>query len=325
MTALLIALFEANLAMTLAAGAVLAVRRRVSSACGPSVSYLLWAVVPASMAATLAPARTVLVAMPATDAADMLRALLSPAVATALVAVWAVGAMATAAVFVWRQRAFMREARRGAAGPAVVGLIDPWIVTPRDFAQRYTPHEQRLILSHEEVHLERHDARVNALAAAIRVAFWFNPLAHIGARAMRADQETSCDALVVARRPKGARRTYAETLLKTQLATRSLPVGCAWPPEASHPLASRIETLAQPAPSEARRTAGAFAAVGLVAICASLAWAGQPAREIFEASASEVLVPVTPMAQTRWTDNILFARGGTDEPTMLIRVSPGPP
>ena len=59
------------------------------------------------------------------------------------------------------------------------------------------------------------------------------------ARELRLDQELACDAQVVAAHP-AARRSYAEAMLKTQLAGRPLPLGCYWPAPAAHPLVERI-------------------------------------------------------------------------------------
>ena len=61
--------------------------------------------------------------------------------------------------------------------------------------------------------------------ALVRCLCWFNPLVHLGAQALSADQELSCDASVVERRPR-TRRIYAEALIKTQTAQTSLWARC---------------------------------------------------------------------------------------------------
>mgnify|MGYP000087070976 CR=1 FL=1 len=55
--------------------------------------------------------------------------------------------------------------RAGRAGPAVVGVLKPRIVTPDDFTGLYTPREQLVVLAHERTHIARHDARANAAVA----------------------------------------------------------------------------------------------------------------------------------------------------------------
>jgi beta-lactamase regulating signal transducer with metallopeptidase domain len=293
-TAFLIELFEANLAAAAAILAVMAARKQVHRLLGPGAAYLLWAVVPAAMLATFVPSRTVLVM---DDTAGLSNgfwdAVLSPAVAGLLVLVWAAGAVFMAASVVKRQRLFVRDMELGTAGPAVVGFFYPSIVTPTDFTICFSPYEQKLILAHEQVHLERYDARINALIALARCLCWFNPLIHLGARTLRADQELSCDAAVIERRPR-ARRAYAETLLKTQLAERSLPVGCYWPASASHPLTERIAMLTRSPFSDGRRLAAAAAALALVGGGGFAAWAAQPAREVLT-SLPEIFVTFDPI------------------------------
>jgi TonB family protein len=174
----------------------------------------------------------------------------------------------------------LRRAERPGFGPALVGVIRPWIVTPADFEVRFGAVERELILMHEEVHLARGDAAVNALACALQAACWFNPLAHLGARLMRIDQELACDAAVIERHP-GRRRVYAELLLKTQIAAQPLPLGCHWPAPngflgSEHPLKERIAMLKAPSPATLTRRLGLAAAALTGLACAAGAWAAQP-------------------------------------------------
>src|SRR3546814_498383 len=84
--------------------------------------------------------------------------------------------------------------------PAVVGLRAR-IVLPADFDVRYSADERALILAHERTHRARGDVAGNALMAALRCVYWFNPLLWIAADRFRRDQELACDATVVARHP----------------------------------------------------------------------------------------------------------------------------
>jgi beta-lactamase regulating signal transducer with metallopeptidase domain len=274
---LLFEIVEINLAAAAAILFVMWARKHVHALMGSGAAYLLWAVVPVAMLATLIPARTIEVEAMAA-AVDVLGTGLA-SVAAALVLLWIAGAAAMAAFLARRQKLFLSDEELGEAGPAVVGFFYPRIVTPSDFAQKFDASERKLILEHEQVHLERYDARINALVALARCLMWFNPLVHIGARRMRADQELSCDAAVIDRRP-GARRAYAETLLKTQLAHRPLPVGCYWPAGTDHPLTERIAMLTRSPFSHARRLAAGAAVVLVVCGGGLAAWAVQPAREV---------------------------------------------
>ena len=94
---------------------------------------------------------------------------------------------------------------------------------------------------------------------------------------MRIDQELACDETVVARFP-GARRLYAEAMLKVQLAAAPLPLGCHWPAGGVSALRHRIGRL-NLRHSRLRR----FTGLGLAA-CLALgggvtAWAAQPSPE----------------------------------------------
>jgi TonB family protein len=138
------------------------------------------------------------------------------------------------------------------------------------------------------MHIVRGDLHANALTAALRCVFWFNPLLHLAARHFRHDQELACDLRVIARHPD-SRRAYGEAMLKTQLALHPLPLGCHW---GSHPLKERIAMLKQPVPSLTRWVAGA-ALVGTLAFGVGFAaWSSQPARDSVVTQASEQLIDV---------------------------------
>jgi TonB family protein len=288
-------LIELNLAAAAAILFVLLVRRPAARLFGPHAAYSLWAMVPVAMLATFLPERTVetlvgeflIGGVPASHTVNQIAA--ASWLAPALLAVWLIGAIALTVLLVRRQRAFLKDAEIGLAGPAIVGFRHPRIVTPDDFARRYSHDERKLILTHEQVHIERNDARINALVAAVRCVFWFNPLVHIGANAMRIDQELSCDAEVIDRRPR-IRRAYAETLLKTQLASRPLPVGCYWPAQSQHPLAERISLIAAKPVSGLRRAAATVIVVSLTAGAGVAAWAAQPERTIFRETADVLML-----------------------------------
>ena len=302
MSWLLPGLVEINLAAGGAILFVLLVRRGMARHFGPHAAYALWAIVPVAMAATLLPERTLFALE-----TDFLFGEMPAAVAVSddgagfawlpslLSVVWVGGAIALAALFVRRQRAFMRDADIGLAGPAIVGFRNPRIVTPDDFSHRFSHDERKLIITHEQVHLERSDARINAIVAMMRCLFWFNPLVHMGAKAIRIDQELSCDAEVVERRPR-VRRAYAETLLKTHLSAQALPVGCHWPAEAQHPLAERIDLLARRPVSSRRRAVAAVLVVSLAGGAGFAAWAAQPERTVIREGV-DVLVPFRPIPQ----------------------------
>jgi TonB family protein len=304
MSGILALIVELNIAASAAILLVLFIRRPATRLFGPHAGYALWAIVPVATLAILLPERTtttfvtdfLIGGRPASLAAD--EAAASQSLAPSLFfAFWIAGAIVLATLFIRRQHAFMRDAAIGLAGPAIVGFRHPRIVTPDDFSRRFSDDERKLILTHEQVHIDRSDARVNAVVAILRCLFWFNPLVHAGAKAMRIDQELSCDAEVVSRRPR-VRRAYAETLLKTQLASRPLPVGCYWPAESQHPLAERIDLLARKPVSRRRRAAASVLVLILTTGAGITAWAAQPERTVFRETA-DIVVPFQPIPRDR--------------------------
>ncbi|HEV7691994.1 MAG TPA: M56 family metallopeptidase, partial [Hyphomonadaceae bacterium] len=295
-----------NLVFTAGILAVLALRKPVRAQFGARMAYALWLLPLLVLAASFLPPRVVEIvqsaplfdAMPsgpeyvlpaapreALPAAPVFTAAAKPIFDPLLAALilWITGALA---MFAWlgrRQALFMTDVRKGTAGPAVIGVFRPRIITPSDFDMRFDESEKRVILTHETIHLARQDARINALVALIRCICWYNPLVHIGAHCMRIDQELACDAAVVERHPK-ARRLYADALLKAQLAARPLPLGCYWPAGTEHPLMERIEMLKQSAPGQFRRIAGLALLITLTAGAATAAWAAMPptTRVVYE-------------------------------------------
>ncbi|HZW52027.1 MAG TPA: M56 family metallopeptidase, partial [Rudaea sp.] len=286
-----------TLASSAAIVVVLLLRKPLRQRFGAQVAYALWALVPLAALVALLPAPVASVAsMPAiVAAAPAMMQTLPLAVAAApafdpmpwLALVWLFGTVGCAVLFVRQQRRFVRSlghlsscdddtvhAQTTAGCPALVGAWRPRIVLPADFERRYDNAERKLILAHERAHRARGDAQANALAAALRCLYWFNPLFHFAASRLRFDQELACDAIVISRFPE-ARRPYADAMLKTQLADLGLPAGCHW--QSSHPLKERIAMLKQPLPGRARRRIGAACVAAIVAVASFAAWAAQPA------------------------------------------------
>ncbi|MDB5432983.1 MAG: hypothetical protein JWP35_4099, partial [Caulobacter sp.] len=278
-------LLRVNGAVAVAVVLVMALRLLARRLFGARIAYGLWSLAPLAALAMLAPARTMTIqaqplavmdaVMPISGGPNMMiQAAVDPWLL--LGGLWAAGAVASLAWLAWRQLQFGRAVRAGRAGPAVVGVLRPRVVTPRDFTGRYTAREQQVVLAHEAMHIARWDPAANALMALACCLGWFNPLIHVLGRYLRIDQELACDAQVVAAHPT-ARRSYAEAMLKTQLAARPLPLGCYWPAQAAHPLAERIRLLSRGTPGRLRRIMGSAAVMVLGLGLACSAWAARPA------------------------------------------------
>lgn len=246
--------------------------------------------------------------------------------AALLLLLWGAGALAAGGLLLHRQRRFVAalgalhpetraegrvfRAERPDVGPVLIGALRPRIVLPGDFARRFTPEEQAVVVAHERAHLTGGDAQINLLIASVRALFWFHPLLPVAARLLRVDQELACDETVVARLP-AARRLYAETMLKAQLSPMAAPLACQWPGEGAA-LRQRIARIGRPL-SRRRRTVGALLASGLILGGGAAAWAAQPPRPVEAgrsgASGRDLLEAIR---DGRNTDAAAMIRGGAE-------------
>jgi len=97
--------------------------------------------------------------------------------------------------------------------PFVTGLWRPLVYLPTDFFQKFTVDEQRWVVQHELTHAMRGDLWVQSLWEALRSVFWFNPIVHFAANAVRDDQELACDQAVLGSRNSEERYSYGRALL----------------------------------------------------------------------------------------------------------------
>lgn len=264
---------RAALFASLAILVLLAVRRPLLRWAGAALAYQAWLLVPIVVAASVLPGRPAAV-LQQVEVLRPVQALAAQATtppsagqADTLLLAWVGGLVLTALWFAIGQRAFLRQADAGIAGPASLGLLRPRIVLPQDFSARYSPAEQALVIAHERAHIARGDLQANLLAALFQCVFWFNPLVHFGARRFRQDQELACDAAVMLRHP-GQRRSYAEALLKSHTGVPRAGLHCHW--QSPHPTKERIMSLQHTPPGTFRRLAGrctlVLLAVGAVGV-----------------------------------------------------------
>ncbi|MEO1244181.1 MAG: M56 family metallopeptidase [Pseudomonadota bacterium] len=322
---LLLLLARITLSVSIAILVVLAARDSLRDAFGARIAYAFWLIVPAAGFANFLPARRMAASEVVTPAGEPLPAVVSSGQnpvspdtgaetaatilsvlppAFGLLLLWFAGFLLSLALLIYRQRRFLKQhdlnRTRGRLciagskdiGPVVVGVFRPRIVLPKDFEQRYDAVERRLILEHEWSHIRAGDVMVNAFAALMQCLQWFNPLVYIALPRLRVDQELACDARVM-RKHAAHRRTYAEALLKAQLATRAVPLGCAWPPGAMQPLRQRIAQLGQSRPAPARWVSGVVLCGLSTMGTAAVAWAAIPAEAVPEREAQASIVEDT--------------------------------
>ena len=317
-------LANATLAASVAIFGVALLRSKLRQLFGARIAYAFWLVVPLAVAASLMPAGfqvseptyqtgllpTVVepaavnasvqatapsVARAATVNAESF-ALLSDA-AFWLIAFWITGFVVALGVQLGAHWHFIRRNRlSGGQGrvqraegsdvaPSIIGFLKPYIVVPRNFVKQFTRLERALILAHERAHLKAGDVPANIFALLLRSLFWFNPVAYVGHRLFRADQELACDERVMQRHGQH-RRLYAETLLKSQLMTQGSPLGCAWG-QADHPLKDRVARLSRHTLPRSRRMMGAGVFALFALFTSSVAWATLSSHVVYVAGDAE--------------------------------------
>jgi len=97
--------------------------------------------------------------------------------------------------------------------PFVTGLNRPLVYLPSDFFQRFSTEEQRWVVQHELTHAARADLWVQSIWELLRGVFWFNPIVHLAASAVRDDQELACDQAVLSGSSSEDRYSYGRALL----------------------------------------------------------------------------------------------------------------
>ena len=84
-----------------------------------------------------------------------------------------------------------------AAIPVTCGIRTPTILLPPD-AAGWVEERRDVVLLHELAHIARRDCLVQTLARLACAVHWFNPLVHLAAVRLRAEQERASDDLVLA-------------------------------------------------------------------------------------------------------------------------------
>lgn len=91
------------------------------------------------------------------------------------------------------------------------GILRPVVMLPND-ANQWTTERLEAVLLHEFAHVRRRDFASQLLAEIVCALYWFNPLAWLGARAMREVAESAADDAVVRSGVKASE--YATQLLQ---------------------------------------------------------------------------------------------------------------
>ncbi len=224
---------------------VLLVRLPVGRYLGPKSAYALWSLPllrlllpPVVLPSWLAPeAATPAAAQIATETFVVIAEPVGATAATAapvawvpiLLAVWLVGAAGFLALrfhayFQMRRELLAQGRPVGEAGavriiespaataPLAFGVLDKVVALPPGFMALTDRRLRDLALEHELAHHSSHDLLANMAVQPLFALHWFNPLAWLGWRAMRRDQEAACDARVVSQHSAEERANYATVI-----------------------------------------------------------------------------------------------------------------
>ncbi len=101
-----------------------------------------------------------------------------------------------------------------------LGIWRPIILLPEQWTNNQSPENLRTVLAHESTHILNRDVQWVALARALFVALWANPLFWVMRRRLRLDQEALADAAAA---ELTSRQRYAEQLVAWARDVRSRP------------------------------------------------------------------------------------------------------
>jgi bla regulator protein blaR1 len=173
--------------------------------------------------------------------------------------------------------------------PQLIGPWRPVLLLPADHPQSMHADELDMALTHELVHLQRHDLWWGLLPAVAQHLFFFHPLAHLAAREYALAREVACDAAVLAGNRHCA-RDYGRLLIRLGVAPRP-SAGLASASPTFHILKRRLVMLQNTASTP---RVVALALLGVVAVLGVM-----PYRIIAAPAAETATAPQAPVAATK--------------------------
>jgi beta-lactamase regulating signal transducer with metallopeptidase domain len=184
--------------------------------------------------------------------------------------------------------------------PVAFGVGDKVIALPPGFMGQLDVKGRNLALEHELAHHRGFDLLANIMAQPLLALHWFNPLAWMGWRAMRRDQEAACDARVIARCGDEERAAYGRVIAGFAAGERlalAAPMAC--PVLGEKSIIHRLRSLTMTDIPARRRFAGrallAGAALALP-LTASISYAETIAPPVPPEAPVAPVAPVAPSA-----------------------------
>lgn len=98
--------------------------------------------------------------------------------------------------------------------PIIVGFVKPIILLPIGLLSHLSLQQVEAILTHELIHIKRHDYLINLVQSFVEIVLFFNPSTWILSARIRRERENSCDDVVIA---SGLdRMNYVQSLAKLE-------------------------------------------------------------------------------------------------------------
>lgn len=321
---------------------VLVLRRPVARLFGAGLAYALWAlpllrlvlpplVLPAQPGPQLA-AAPALTDLPVTVLAEGAPA--GPDWTALLLGAWLAGVLVFALWRLWGYAAMRRLLLGGAVpvgqvgdvrlvespatqAPVAFGVRDKVVALPIGFMDRPDRLGRDLAIAHELEHHAARDLAVNLAMQPLLALHWFNPLAWLGWRALRRDQEAACDARVMAGATPQLRAAYGQliaTFAQSPRLALAAPMACPVLGEAS--VIHRLRSLTMSDQSPRRRQAGRAliaSAVLALPLTATLSYAADdlplppaaptpPAAPLAQAAGKQHRIVIVERQGGAWTD-----------------------
>ena len=180
--------------------------------------------------------------------------------------------------------------------PLTVGAIRPVVLVPAA-AEQWSDERMRIVLTHELVHVMRHDWLLQTLGYMVRAGYWFNPLTWVAVRRLSDEQEKACDDAVIALGTKPS--VYATHLVNV---AQGLPLryaaGAALPMARTSRLEGRLKSMIESSPVRGGARKHAIVAMAAMAVLACGVASAQPTLELRMTERPEGLGYVTDEAGT---------------------------
>lgn len=213
--------------LSLALGLLIICEHFFTNKIGVSLSYKLWALVPACLIVNNLPMS--LVSIPSNTFTRYVVGV-KPTLGTdhfaTWLTLWAIGVtIITTYVLVHHFATWTSISKRHALHtnayysskapmPMLFGFINPKVLIPFSFKSTFSVKQQALVLEHENVHRKHCDHLWNTLALIIAILFWFNPLVWLALKSFRINQELACDNAVLKDKTDKEKLTYAKALVQ---------------------------------------------------------------------------------------------------------------